>query len=146
MSFKDALAKARAARPEPTLVGVAVGDELYNVEVVRLDGMDWAGIVAECPISDPAQAKLGFDANKAALLACRRHSRLLGDDGEPVEMIFTRDKAGAVTEDSWADLFTTLSGDEVRGLAATWWAMNVLDPNQRVAELKKASAGGGKTS
>lgn len=133
MSFKDALAKARAERPAPTLVPVAVGDELYNVEVVRLDGMDWAGVVAECPISDPAQARLGFDANKAALLACSRYARLLDGD-EPVEDV------------EWPDLFQALSGEEVRGLAATWWSMNVFDPNQRVAELKKASAGGGKTS
>ena len=133
MSFKDALAQARASRPEPTLIPIAVGDDLYHEEIVRLDGMDWAGIVAECPITDVTQVRAGYDTAKAALLACTRHSRLLDGD-EPVEDV------------EWAELFDALSGEEVRGLAATWWTMNVLDPNVRVAELKKASAGGGKTS
>lgn len=146
MSFKDALERARAARPAPMLVSVALDNELYNIEVVRLNGMDWAGIVAECPISDPAQARLGYDASKAALLACRRFGRMLDANNDAVEMDVVRNGKGIVIDDPWADVFEAISGEEVRGLAATWWSMNVYDPNQRVAELKKASAGGGKTS
>lgn len=134
MSFKDALAKARAARPEPTLVGVAVGDELYNVEVVRLDGMDWAAIAAMSPVNDKRFLKIGFNPINAALLACAAHSRLLDANDEPVEDV------------DWAELFTAISGEEVRAIAASWWGRNVNDPNTRVEALKKALAGGERTS
>lgn len=49
MSITEALAKAREARPEPKLVAIAIGESLFNVEVRRLDGMEWAGIMAQCP-------------------------------------------------------------------------------------------------
>lgn len=134
MSFMDKLAKARAERPEPVLVPVAVGDELYSVEVMRLDGMDWAAITAECPPTDEKGARLGYDTNKAALVACRRHARLLDAEGEPVPDV------------EWSELFATISGVEIAAIAATWWALNMNDPNQRVVKLKKASAGGSATS
>lgn len=134
MSFKDALAKARAARPEPVLQPVAVGDALFQVEVRRLDGMEWAAITAECPPTDEKGARLGYDTNKAALVACRRYSRLLDEAGEPVEDV------------DWADLFSAISGAEVGAIAAIWWALNMHDPNERVVALKKASAGGSETS
>lgn len=134
MSFKDALERARAGRPEPKLVQVAVGDELYQVEVKRLDGMDWAAVMADCPPTSTKDVALGYDTSKAALLASKKYSRLLDSEGEPVEGL------------DWNDLFAEISGIEIGALAATWWAMNVNDPNQRVVALKKASAGGGKTS
>lgn len=134
MSFKDALERARAGRPEPKLVEVAVGDDLFQVEVGRLDGMDWAGIMAECPPVDANGVALGYDTTRAALLACTRHGRLLDGAGEPVEDV------------DWAALFVEIAGDEARAIAATWWTMNMRDPNARVAELKKALAAGGKTS
>lgn len=134
MSFKDALERARAGRPKSTLVPVAVDDELFQIEVRRLDGMDWAAIAAECPPGDEKSARLGYDTNKAALIACKRFSRLLDADGVPVEEV------------EWDDLFAAISGVEIGAIAATWWALNMHDPNQRVAALKKALAGGGKTS
>lgn len=146
MSLKDALAKAREGRPEPVLQSVVIGDELFQVELRRLDGMDWAGVTAECPPSDQKGFRLGYDTNKAALLACRRFSRLLDSDGEPVDMTVTRDSKGVITYDPWADVFNAVSGGEAGAIAATWWALNMHDPNQRVVELKKALAGGGKTS
>lgn len=134
MSFKDDLAKARADRPKPVLQAVAVGDELYQVEVMRLDGMAWAAVMAECPPTDAKGARLGYDSDKAALVACKRFSRLLDAEGEPVE------------DFDWADLFDTISGTEVAAIASIWWALNMSDPNDRVVQLKKASAGGSKTS
>ncbi len=146
MSLKDALAKARESRPEPVLQAVVVGDDLFQVELRRLDGMDWAGVTAECPPTDESGARYGYDINKAALIACRRFSRLLDSDGEPVDMSVTRDAKGAVTDDPWANVFKAISGAEIGAIAAMWWGLNMLDPNTRVVELKKALAGGGKTS
>lgn len=146
MSFKDDLAKARASRPEPVLQAVAVGDELYQVEMMRLDGMDWAAVMAECPPADEKGARLGYDSNKAALVACKRYSRLLDTDGEHVSMSVVRDDKGKVIEDPWADLFKTISGAEIGAIAAVWWALNMNDPNERVVALKKAWAAGDKTS
>lgn len=134
MSFKDDLAKARAERPAPVLQAVAVGDELYQVEIMRLDGMDWAAVMAECPPTDEKGARLGYDSNKAALVACKRYSRLLDADGEEV------------ADADWADLFDVISGAEIGAIAAVWWALNMSDPNERVVALKKSLAGGGKTS
>lgn len=146
MSFKDKLAKARAARPEPVLQDVAVDGELFRIELRRLDGMEWAGVTAECPPSDEMGARLGYDTKKAALIACRRFSRLLDSDGEPVDMSVQKDESGNPIYDPWVDLFGTIAGVEVDAIAATWWALNAHDPNQRVVALKKALAGGGKTS
>lgn len=134
MSFKDALAKARESRPKPVLQPVAVGDELYQVEITRLDGMDWAAVMAECPPTDEKGARLGYDSNKAALVACKRYSRLLDTEGEPV------------ADFDWGDLFTAISGAEIGAIAAVWWALNMHDPNERVVALKKAWAAGDKTS
>lgn len=145
MSFKEALAKARAERPEPILQAVAVGDELYQVEMMRLDGMDWAAVMAECPPLDEKSARLGYDSNRAALVACKRHSRLLDADGEAVDME-TVVKDGEVVSDPWADLFQTISGAEIGALAAVWWALNMNDPNQRVIALKKALSAGVRTN
>ena len=126
--------KARAERPEPVTVEVEIGGELFMVEITRLDGMDWAAIMAECPPHDELSARLGYDMTAAGLLACKRFSRLLDSDGNPVEDV------------DWDELFKISSGVGVRGIAATWWMLNMKDPNERVAELKKALAAGGRTS
>ncbi|UOQ60387.1 hypothetical protein MUN76_15365 [Leucobacter rhizosphaerae] len=146
MSFKDALAKARSNRPEPVLQAVAVGDELYHVEIRRLDGMDWAAITADCPPRHERDASMGYDSNKAALIACRRHGRLLDGDDEPVAMAVIRDDQGNVVDDPWLNLFNAISGTEADAIAALWWGQNVNDPNKHVVALKKASAGGSKTN
>lgn len=140
MSFKESVAKARAEQPEPALVPVAVGEDLYEVEVTRLPGMEWSAIMVDAPPTGNDRV-FGFDLNKGALLACQRHARLLDAEGEPVDM-----SQGEDASDPWEDLFDTISGQEVSIIAATWWALNVNDPNQRVVELKKSLTGGGKTS
>ena len=146
MDFKDALAKARAERPAPVLQAVAVGDQLYHVEMMRLDGMDWAAITADCPPRSERDASLGYDSNKAALLACRRHARLLAPDGEAVNMAIVKDQNGVISEDPWLDLFKTMSGTESDAIGAVWWALNVSDPNKRVVALKKALMAGERTN
>lgn len=132
MDFKDAVALVQ--KPEPVVQHVAVGDVLFGVEVSRLPGADWAAVMADCPPGEEAGARLGYDTTKAALVACRRYSRLLDAEGEPVEDV------------DWAELFEVISGTEVAAIASIWWALNMHDPNQRVVALKKALAGGGKTS
>lgn len=134
MSFKDDLAKARESRPEPVLMDVAVGDELYRIEVKRLDGMQWAEVMSSAPPNDEAGARLGYDTSKAALIACRRYSRLLDADGDPV------------TDFDWSELFDVISGTEIGAIAATWWALNMGDPNSRVVALKKARRAASATS
>lgn len=144
MSFKDALARAKRDRPEPVLQSVAIGDELFQIPITRLDGMDWAAVAAEAPPESEMDARLGFNTSKAALVACRRHSRLLDAEGEPVPLDL--DESGKSIPTDWVGVFDAISGVEVQAIAATWWAMNAHDPNQRVVALKKASLGGGKTS
>lgn len=146
MSITDALAKSRASRPKPSLVAIAVGNELFNVEVRRLDGMEWAGVMAECPPVAEKDTYIGYDTNKAALVACRGYGRLLNMAGEPQDMAVKHDEAGTVISDRWAEVFTEISGDEIGHIAAGWWGKNVSDPNKRVEALKKAFAGGKLTS
>ena len=134
MGLLDDFAKARADRPEPIMVDVAIGDGLYKVEVTRLDGMAWAAIMAECPPEDAGSARLGYSPSAAALLACKRFARLFDAEGEPVADV------------DWGEVFAAISGVEVQAIAASWWALNMGDPNQRVVDLKKASAAGGVTS
>lgn len=128
MSFKDDLAAAKAARSETVMVDVAIGESLYQIEVRRLDGMQWADIMADAPPNNEVAGRLGFDVYKAALIACRKYSRLLDADGNEVPDV------------DWGDLFAAISGAEVSGIGATWWALNMADPNRRVDALKKASA------
>lgn len=134
MGFQDDLAAAKAARDETVMVDVVVGEALYQVEVRRLDGMQWADIMADAPPNSEVAGRLGFDVYKAALLACRKYSRLLDADGNEVPEV------------DWADLFAAISGAEVSGIGATWWALNMADPNRRVAALKKAHSGVSETS
>lgn len=143
MSLTDALAKARESRPEPILITVAVGEELFQVECKRLDGMDWAAVMAAAPPRDDIGVKLSYDIGRGALVACARHSRLLDSEGN---LVVERDEQGAVIPTDWAGIFAAISGSETNQLAATWWALNMNDPNKHVEALKKASAGGRKTS
>lgn len=144
MGLKEDLEAAEANRPKPVLVDIAIGDALYRVDARRLDGMEWAGVMAEAPPTDEASARLGFSTHRAALIACSRYSKLYDADGEPVTHIEV-DEKGDPLPLNWARIFAAISGIEVQALAATWWALNAGDPNQRVVDLKKSSAGGGKT-
>lgn len=145
MGLKEDLEIAKAHRPEPVLVDIAVGEALYKVEVRRLDGMEWAGVMAEAPPTDEASARLGYSTHRAALIACRRYSRLLDADGEAVTHIEVDENGNPLPLD-WGLIFDAISGIEVQAIAATWWALNAGDPNQRVVDLKKSSAGGSKTN
>lgn len=142
MGLKDDLERARAERPQPVLVDIAVGESLYKVEVKRLDGMEWAAVMADAPPESPADARLGYAASKAALYACRKYGRLLDADDNPVVEL---DDDGNRADTDWDAVFKAISGVELQAIAATWWALNMGDPNQRVVDLKKASSGGGKT-
>lgn len=134
MSFKDLMDRARAEKPDPVRIEVSAAGELFQIEVSRLPGMDWSGIMVECPPRKKELSGLGCDLPTAALLACERYGRLF-------------DAAGVEIPDVvWEDLFEVLSGTEVQGVAATWWTLNMRDPNQKVVELKKASAAGSETS
>lgn len=134
MSFRELMDKARAQKPDPVRVDVTAAGELFQVEVSRLDGMDWSGIMVECPPRNQKLSGLGCDLPRAALLACERHGRLLNSDGEEVPDVV------------WEELFEVLSGIDVQGIAAVWWSLNMRDPNQRVVDLKKALSGGSRTS
>lgn len=145
MGLKEDLAAAKAARPQPVLVDVALGDVLYKVEVRRLDGMEWAAVMAEAPPTDEGSARVGYSTHRGALIACKRHGRLLDAEGTPVTHLGV-DEDGAPAPLDWPAIFSAISGTEVGAIAAVWWALNMGDPNERVLALKKASAGGSKTS
>jgi len=144
VGLKEDLNRAKQNRPEPVLVDIVIGDTLYRVDARRLDGMEWAGVMAESPPTDEGSARLGFSTHRAALIACTRFSTLYDADGEPVRHIETDEQGNPLPLD-WGLIFSAISGIEVQALAATWWALNAGDPNQRVVDLKKSSAGGGKT-
>lgn len=146
MGWKDSLAKAKNARTEtdPIRQDIVLDEDLYQVEIRRLDGLDWAAITAEAPPETETDARLGYNTRKAALIACRRHGRLLDASGNPVPV--EHDEDGEIIPVDWAGIFTAISGVEVQAIAAGWWAMNMHDPNQRVQQLKKASAAGGSMS
>lgn len=145
MGLKEDLARAKENRPQPVLVDIAIGDTLYQVETRRLDGMQWAAVLAEAPPTDAASARLGYSPAKGALQACRDYGRLLDADGTQITTLDVDDDGNPVPLD-WAVVFDAISGVEIQAIAATWWALNSGDPNQRVVELKKASAGGSKTN
>lgn len=145
MGLKEDLEAAKNARTQPKVVDIVVNDTLYGVEVKRLDGMEWAAVMAECPPVDASSVRLGYDAQKAALVASRRHGRLLDAEGNHVTALGVDEEGQPVPVD-WEGIFAVISGVEVQAIAGLWWGMNVGDPNQRVVELKKASAGGRKKS
>ena len=144
MGLKEDLEAAKSARVQPKVVDIVVNDTLYGVEVKRLDGMEWAAIMAECP-PDAQSVRLGYDAQKAALVASCRHGRLLDAGGEQI-LTLGVDEEGTPVPVDWDAIFAAISGVEVQAIAGLWWGMNVGDPNQRVVALKKASAGGSATS
>lgn len=127
MSFKEDLAKAKAKR-EPVVVDVLIGDALYGVEVRRLDGMQWAEVTAAAPPTTEVGARLSYDTAKGALIACERFGRLLDSKGKPVK------------DFSWQEVFDAISGIEVTAIAATWWQLNMGEPNESVTAVKKAQS------
>lgn len=143
MALSDDLAAAQAARPKPILVDIAIGDSLYKVEVRRLDGMQWAGVIASAPPVDEMSVRLGYQPSKAALTACSMYSRLLDADGSPVTSMGV-DENGEPLPVDWSAIFAAISGVEIQAIAATWWGLNNNDPNKNVLALKKASQGGSK--
>ncbi len=144
MGLKEDLARAKSSRPAPVLVDIVVGETLYKVEVRRLDGMEWAAVMASAPPIDEGSARLGFNARVGALVACRDYGRLLDADGNEIHNLGI-DDYGEIVPLDWAAILDAISGVELQALSATWWALNSYDPNQRVVELKKASQGGGRT-
>lgn len=146
MSFQDDVAKSRQVPSEVEPVEVFVGDTMYRVEAKRLPGMEWAAVIADAPVTSPGHRAYGFDTAAAAVVACRKHGRLLDESGDPVDMSVLRDEAGRVVSDPWADLFASISHDEVRGVEAAWWTANVGEPRGRIEALKKARLAGTATS
>lgn len=145
VGIKEDLARAKAGRQKPVVQDIVIGDALYQVEARRLDGMQWAHVIAAAPPRDEASALLGYDTPLAALVACREYGRLLDAEGEHVTSLGV-DENGDPEPLDWVEIFSAISGIEVQAISAMWWGLNIHDPNQRVVELKKASAGGRKTS
>lgn len=145
MGLNEDLAAAKASRPEPVLVDVVVNDALYRVETRRLDGMQWAAVMAAAPPTDSVSVMLGYSPAQGALVACREYGRLFDADGVEQDMSPVVGDDGVVLSDPWGDVFDAISGTEIQAVASSWWGRNAGDPNQRVEALKKASRGGGKT-
>lgn len=140
MGLAEDLERAQGDRPDPVLVDVAIGGALYQIEVRRLDGMEWALVMAESPPTAET-LRLGYSPPRAALIACSRHGKLLDADGNRVTTLGVDDDGNPIPLD-WAAIFTAISGVEIQAIAASWWGLNVGDPNEHVVQLKKASAGG----
>ena len=145
MGLKEDLERAKQTRPEPVLVDIVISDALYQVETRRLDGMQWAAVMASAPPVDAASVMLGYSPAQGALVACREYGRMLDAEGNPVDMSPVLDENGEVVSEPWEDVFEAISGTEIQAIASSWWGRNAGDPNQRVEALKKASAGGSKT-
>lgn len=143
MTYREKLAKMREARPEPVMVPFVLDDELFHVDVRKLDGMDWAAVTADALPVTALDHRLGFSTIRAALLACEKYSTL--HDAEQVPVPEEWEKGEKIPTD-WRGIFDEISEEELNAIAALWWGMNSRDPNRRAGELKKALAGGGKTS
>lgn len=144
MGYRDALERAKAKLPKPTMQEIVIDDEIYFIDIFRLPGMEWSGITADAPPKAETDRALGFDTAKAALLACARHSTLYDAEKQPVPV--ERDAAGQAIPVDWKSIFDTISESERDAVIATWWILNSRDPNQRVSIIKKARQGGSATN
>ena len=125
MKFADALKTVK--KDAPTInVPIAIGDHLLHLVCKRLPGTVWAEIISRSPATTEHHMLTGYNTEKAARLATTEHATLIDSEGEPV------------TDVDWPTLFDTISGVELRALAAAWWGLNEQDPSKRVEQLKKA--------
>lgn len=131
MSILDeALADAETVETEKAEVEALLGNKLVVFEVAPLDGLAWNNLTATHPPRPKAQQDTvtGFDCHGAVL--DYPASALRVKDGDTVEQ---------VTAEQWSRVARTLNGPDLDKFALTIWGVNVIEPNKRVRELKKAS-------
>lgn len=136
-SLDDIISAASAATKNTVAVEVALGDALVKLEFTQMDGLGWVDLTNDHPRrkKSATDATLGFNA----------HS--LSRD-YPASAITYLDGANSVevSDAQWHGIFDALSAPDVEMVAVSLWGVNVVDPQNRVNELKKALAGSSEKS
>lgn len=116
-------------------------DQLVTLRFTRLPGNVWADIAARCParIDAPVDRHFGYNMQAAALIAAPLSGvRMDGDTEVPLRV--EKATAGTPAINQWADLFATIAGTEATQIESAIFDLNVYEPQQRVAQLKKELA------
>jgi hypothetical protein len=115
----------------------AASDALVTLRITRLPGRDWANLTSKNPVrvDSPIDRHYGYNIDAVTEAAVRfrdKNGRVYAhriEDGDPVEM----------TDAEWDDLYEVLSGSEVTEIRDAVWSLSEWEPQQRVADLVKAS-------
>jgi hypothetical protein len=129
VDLKAMIAKAKSADVSGQTVTVAVGDELVDISFAPVPGHVWVDLVAKCPPREGAarDKNVGYNTDAVARVY-------------PVDRITV--SAEPVDPGTWGDLLDVLPSPSLSLIAAALWGLNQYEPQQRIAELGKAKAGG----
>lgn len=136
-TFRERLDVAKAEPKERSqIVSVVVGGELAELVFYRADSSEWAEVTSRHPARPKTLIDLRYGYNFHAV--CKEIApstgRLLENDTETV-----------LDAAAWKDILEVISGSEFAAITDAIWALNEYDPEQRVKQLKKASAGRSET-
>jgi hypothetical protein len=142
VSFADDIAAAKAA-PVPTSepISVLVGESLYELVFAQAPGDVWAAVTSKHPmrLDQPIDRTYGYNFH-AVVAEIAETTCTVTKDGELVDLIlekYSTQNTKPVNE--WRDLFAVVGGSAYTQLADACFQLNQWGPDQRVAELKKAS-------
>ena len=133
MTLLDDALSAAAEIATPSLdVDVELGGKHLPLRFYQIDGEKWSEITALCPVrlASAIDKRYGYNFQAAARLAAPLSGRILDGTNE-IEY----------DDDKWAELFKRLPGAVIRQIHSAIWQVNEYDPQIRVTEAKKDSAG-----
>lgn len=132
MTDIDALIERAEAEslPQSDLVDVTLGGELVALRFTRLPGKQWATITRMSPIDMAVvlDREYGYSIQRASLAAAPVSGVQVTDDGDK-----------KLTAKQWERMLDTLAGHDLQKIIDAVWGLNEWSPQQKVAELKKAS-------
>lgn len=136
-TFQERVAAAKAApKPKSDPVYAVIQGELSEFVFYRADSAEWAEVTSRHPARPKTLIDLRYGYNFHAV--CKEIApstgRLLEGGDETV-----------LDATSWKDILEVISGSEFAAITDAIWALNEYDPEQRVKQLKKASAGRSET-
>lgn len=131
MSIKDSIAKARELIEDADIVSapVEIGGNLHDLGFRPVLGPVWADLMA----THPPRRGSTLDGN-------------VGFNSDAVAKDYPLDKitidGESVDAETWASVMEVLTSPGVKLVASVLWGINQKIPQDRVAELGKARAGG----
>lgn len=123
--------KRQVESPSTLIAEVALGGELVQVRLTKMESWAWLNLSAQHPIRPGSSLDAVHGFNMHAVVR----------DYPEREQVLSEDESATLDDETWADMMSVLSAADIDTIATGIWALNVLEGRQAVKAAKKASAG-----